>query len=55
VAASDDPRQVSGCATVRRQTDAAAALQPWLTHYNFTRPHGALSHKAPSSRPRNYT
>ena len=36
-----------------------AALDPWLTHYNFTRPHGALSHKPPSSRltnaPRNYT
>jgi transposase InsO family protein len=36
-----------------------AALEPWLTHYNFTRPHGALSHKPPSTRltnvPRNYT
>jgi transposase InsO family protein len=35
------------------------ALEPWLTHYNFKRPHGALSHKPPSSRltnaPRNYT
>jgi transposase InsO family protein len=34
------------------QTSAhrTAALQPWLTHYNFTRPHGALSHKPPGSR-----
>ena len=34
------------------------ALQPWLTHYNYTRPHGALSHKPPGTRltnlPRNY-
>jgi transposase InsO family protein len=34
------------------QTSAqrTAALAPWLTHYNFKRPHGALSHKPPSSR-----
>jgi len=36
-----------------------AALQPWLNHYNFTRPHGALGHKPPGSRltnlPRNYS
>jgi transposase InsO family protein len=42
------------------QTSAhrTAALEPWLIHYNFTRPHGALSHKPPGSRltnlPRNY-
>jgi len=30
--------------------DRTAALQPWLTHYNFTRPHGALSHKPPGTR-----
>jgi transposase InsO family protein len=30
--------------------DRSAALQPWLKHYNFTRPHGALSHKPPGSR-----
>jgi transposase InsO family protein len=42
------------------QTSAhrTAALQPWLNHYNFTRPHGALSHKPPGTRltnaPRNY-
>jgi transposase InsO family protein len=39
--------------------DRTAALEPWLTHYNFTRPHGALSHKPPGTRltnaPRNYT
>lgn len=43
------------------QTSAhrTSALNPWLTHYNYTRPHGALSHKPPGSRltnlPRNYS
>jgi transposase InsO family protein len=43
------------------QTSAerTAALEPWLNHYNFTRPHGALSHKPPGTRltnlPENYT
>jgi len=43
------------------QTSAerTSALKPWLTHYNFKRPHGALSHKPPGSRltnaPRNYS
>ncbi len=43
------------------QTSAhrTAALKPWLIHYNFTRPHGALRHKPPGSRltnlPRNDT
>jgi transposase InsO family protein len=34
------------------QTSAerTAALDPWLTYYNFTRPHGSLSHKPPGSR-----
>jgi transposase InsO family protein len=34
------------------QTSAerTAALEPWLKHYNFTRPHGALSHKPPGTR-----
>jgi transposase InsO family protein len=34
------------------QTSAhrTAALNPWLNHYNYTRPHGALSHKPPGSR-----
>jgi transposase InsO family protein len=39
--------------------ERAAALGPWLKHYNFTRPHGSLSHKPPGSRltnlPRNDT
>jgi transposase InsO family protein len=30
--------------------ERAAALGPWLKHYNFTRPHGSLSHKPPGSR-----
>jgi transposase InsO family protein len=38
--------------------ERTAALQPWLLHYNYTRPHGSLSHKPPGSRltnpPRNY-
>jgi transposase InsO family protein len=43
------------------QTSAqrTTALEPWLIHYNFSRPHGALSHKPPGSRltnaPRNYS
>jgi transposase InsO family protein len=43
------------------QTSAhrTTALEPWLTHYNFKRPHGALSHKPPGSRltnaPGNYS
>ena len=40
-------------------TERTAALAPWLMHYNFKRPHGALSHKPPGARltnvPRNYT
>jgi transposase InsO family protein len=34
-------------------------LTAWLDHYNYTRPHGSLSHKPPGSRltkaPRNYS
>jgi transposase InsO family protein len=26
------------------------ALSPWLTHYNYRRPHGSLSHRPPASR-----
>jgi transposase InsO family protein len=39
--------------------ERTAALDAWLLHYNFTRPHGSLSHKPPGSRltkaPGNYT
>ncbi len=39
--------------------DRTAALGPWLNHYNFKPPHGALSHRPPGSRltnvARNYT
>jgi len=31
-------------------TERTAALKGWLTHYNFTRPHGSLSHKPPGAR-----
>ncbi len=30
--------------------ERTAALDPWLTHYNFTRPHGSLGHKPAGSR-----
>jgi transposase InsO family protein len=42
--------------------ERTAALPGWLTHYNFTRRHGSLSHKPPGDRlreltnpPRNYS
>jgi transposase InsO family protein len=42
----------------QNSAERTAALSPWLNHYNYTRPHGALSHKPPGSRltnlPRNY-
>jgi len=45
--------------TYTTSAERTAALDPWLLHYNFTRPHGSLSHKPPGSRltnpPRNYT
>jgi len=31
-------------------TERARTLPGWLTHYNFTRRHGALSHKPPAAR-----
>jgi transposase InsO family protein len=30
-----------------------AQLQPWLDHYNFTRPHGSLGHQPPATRVNN--
>jgi transposase InsO family protein len=30
--------------------ERTAALSGWLTHYNFTRRHGSLGHKAPAAR-----
>ena len=39
--------------------ERTAALDAWLLHYNFTRPHGSLGHQPPASRltkaPRNDT
>jgi transposase InsO family protein len=39
--------------------ERSAALDAWLNHYNFRRPHGSLSHRPPATRltkaPRNYT
>ena len=36
-------------------TERTTALAGWLTHYNFTRPHGSLSHKPPGTRLRELT
>jgi transposase InsO family protein len=30
--------------------ERTAQLQPWLTHYNYRRPHGSLGHHAPITR-----
>lgn len=35
--------------------ERTAALPGWLTHYNFRRPHGSLSHKSPGARLRELT
>lgn len=35
--------------------ERTAALPGWLTHYNFTRRHGSLSHKPPGTRLRELT
>jgi len=35
--------------------ERTAALSGWLTHYNFTRRHGALGHKPPGARLRELT
>jgi transposase InsO family protein len=36
-------------------TERTATLPGWLTHYNFTRRHGSLSHKPPGTRLRELT
>jgi transposase InsO family protein len=41
---------IYGCSAER-----TAALPGWLTHYNFTRRHGSLSHKPPGARLRELT
>jgi len=35
--------------------ERTAALEAWLSHYNFSRPHGSLSHKPPGARLRELT
>jgi transposase InsO family protein len=35
--------------------ERTAALDGWLTHYNFRRPHGSLGHKPPGTRLRELT
>ena len=37
-------------ATYASSAERIAAMQPWLTHYNTTRPHSALKHTPPSQR-----
>lgn len=45
--------------TYTSSAERTQALTTWLNHYNYTRPHGSLSHKPPGSRltnaPRNYS
>ena len=36
--------------TYNTSAERTSALSRWLLHYNFTRPHGSLSHKPPGSR-----
>ncbi len=36
--------------TYQTSAERTAALRGWLDHYNYTRPHGSLSHKPPGSR-----
>jgi transposase InsO family protein len=42
-------------ATYGSSTERTRALPGWLNHYNFTRPHGSLSHKPPGTRLRELT
>jgi len=37
-------------AIYRSSAERTAALSGWLTHYNYRRPHGSLSHQPPASR-----
>ena len=37
-------------ASYANSSDRTRALPGWLTHYNFTRRHGALGHKPPAAR-----
>ena len=37
-------------AIYRDSAQRTAALSVWLEHYNYRRPHGALSHQPPASR-----
>jgi transposase InsO family protein len=36
--------------TCLQRSSGRQIARPWLTYYNFTRPHGGLSHKPPGSR-----
>jgi len=40
----------AGGALYATSAERTAALPGWLTHYNFTRRHGSLGHKAPAAR-----
>ena len=42
-------------AIYRDSRERSAALSGWLDHYNYRRPHGALSHQPPTSRLRQLT
>ena len=51
---SDSSRRSRTAGPTARSTassaERTAALPGWLTHYNFTRRHGSLGHKAPAAR-----
>jgi transposase InsO family protein len=40
----------AGGALYANSAERSAALSGWLTHYNFTRRHGALGHRPPAAR-----
>jgi len=44
------PRRWAYARAYSSSAERAATLKAWLNHYNFTRPHGSLSHKPPGSR-----
>jgi transposase InsO family protein len=43
-------REWAYAAVYRTSDHRTLALRPWLDYYNHRRPHGALSHRAPSTR-----
>ena len=44
------PRRWAYYRSYTSSADRIAALNPWLNHYNFTRPHGSIGKRPPGSR-----